>query len=270
MVEKILTDTSKPALTAAIEANLFAMFTSLRNWPEAEIHDTPELLWLITEIPFPLFNSVFRARLQSDKIDDAIDSILAEYAAKNVPMMWWTGPSTQPSDLGSILSERGFDFSANPGMAIDLGSLPEDYPLPEDFQIKKVENKEELEIWNRVVCEVFEMPDFVQDAFFDLNLNMGFGPPYINYMGIIDNEIVATSSVFRGGGVAGIYNVAAIESVRRKGIGAAMTAIPLLEARSAGYRVGILESSNSGFNVYRKLGFQEYCKISHYVWMGDQ
>lgn len=269
-MDKILTDTSKPALTAAIETNLFFLFGLFNQWPQAKIHDTPELLWSITDIPFPLFNSVLRARLQSDKIDEAIDALLARYTAKKVPMMWWTGPSTQPPDLETNLLERGFHFFANPGMAADLASLAEGYPLPMDLQIKRVENEKELETWSRVVVEVFEMPDFVADAFFDLFLNLGFDSPFVNYIGLIDKEIVATSSVFLGGGVAGIYNVATLENARRRGIGAAMTAIPLLEARSAGFRVGTLEASKSGFNIYRKLGFQEYCKISHYVWMGDQ
>lgn len=269
-LDKILSDTSKSALTAAIETNLFALFDLFKQWPQAELHDTPDLLWSITNIPFPLFNSVLRARLQPGKIDDAIETLLAAYQANKVPMMWWTGPATIPSDLGTILSERGFRFSANPGMAADLTLFPENYPLPKDLLIKRVENEEELAIWSRVVCEVFEIPDFVADAFFDLFLNLGFDSPCLNYIGLIDQEIVATSSVLLAGGVAGIYNVATVESARRKGIGAAMTAIPLLEARAAGYRIGTLEASESGFNVYRKLGFQEYCKISHYVWMGDQ
>lgn len=185
-------------------------------------------------------------------------------------MMWWTGPSTQPSDLGTNLSERGFHLTVNPGMAVDLASLPGSYTLPKGLLIRRVENEAELDIFSRVVSDVFGMPDFVKDAFFDFFHNLGFDSPFLNYIGSIDNEFVATSSVLLGGGVAGIYNVATLESARRKGIGAAMTAVPLLEARSVGYRVGTLESSGSGFNVYRKLGFQEYCKISRYIWMGDQ
>ena len=268
-MDKILTDTSTSALTAAIETNLFALFDLFKHWPQAELHDTPELLWTISNLPFPLFNSVLRARLQSDTIDAAIDTLLAEYKAKNVPMMWWTGPSTQPSDLGTILKERGFKFYANPGMAADLALLPESYSLPKGLLIKRVENEAELTTWSRVVGEVFGLPDFVADAFFNFYQILGFDSPFINYIGLIDQEIAAASSVFLAGGVAGIYNVATIENARRKGIGAAMTAIPLLEARSAGYRVGTLEASAGGFNVYRQLGFQEFCKISHYIWMGE-
>ncbi len=36
-----------------------------------------------------------------------------------------------------------------------------------------------------------------------------------------------------------------------------------------GYRIGILHSLPMGFNVYRSLGFQEYCKFSTYLWTVD-
>ena len=185
-------------------------------------------------------------------------------------MMWWIGPSTQPSDLGRILSDRGLHVSANPGMVADLASLPERYATPKDLLIKRVEQETELDSFCRVVCDVFGMPEFVADAFFDLFLHLGFDSPLINYLGLIDDQVVATSSVFLGAGVAGLYNVAAVESARRKGVGAAMTAIPLLEAHAAGYRVSTLEASESGFNVYRRLGFQEYCKLWRGIWTGDQ
>ena len=246
------------------------MFALFRQWPQAELHETPELIWTITDIPFPLFNSVLRARLPSERIDQVIDSILAEYQSRNVPMMWWMGPSTQPSDLGTILSDRGLLLSANPGMAADLASLPERYAIPKGLLIKRVEHEAQLDSFCRVVCDAFGMPGFVADAFFDLFLHLGFDSPFIHYLGLIDDQVVATSSVFLGAGVAGLYNVAAVEGARRKGVGAAMTAIPLLEARAAGYRVSTLEASESGFNVYRRLGFQEYCKLSRAIWMGDQ
>jgi ribosomal protein S18 acetylase RimI-like enzyme len=271
-MEKMLKDLSESSLMTAIESNLFAFFlASFKEWSKAEIHDTPELMWSITEIPFPLFNGVLRARLSPDTTDDAINAAITRCKSKNVPMLWWTGPSTQPSDLGSRLSARGFQAAELPGMAADLNTLPENVELPEKLAIQRVASDEALETWCRVLCTAFEFSDFVADAFFDFSRSLGFDPhfPYRNYLGYLEDEPVSTSSLFLGAGVAGIYNVTTLKEARRKGIGTAMTAVPLVEARSSGYRVGILHSSESGFKVYRNLGFIEYCKIFQYIWSDE-
>ena len=66
------------------------------------------------------------------------------------------------------------------------------------------------------------------------------------------------------GGAAGIYCVATLPEARGKGIGAALTLKPLLDAREMGNRVGVLQSSDMGFNVYEKLGFRHLCQIKNF------
>jgi ribosomal protein S18 acetylase RimI-like enzyme len=89
------------------------------------------------------------------------------------------------------------------------------------------------------------------------------------YVGRLKGEPVATSLMFLGAGVAGIYAVSTARRARRQGVGRAMTLVPLLEARAKGYRIGTLHSSPMGLSLYRQLGFQEYCRLRLYMWAGE-
>jgi predicted GNAT family acetyltransferase len=85
------------------------------------------------------------------------------------------------------------------------------------------------------------------------------------FLGFLNGIPIATSALAVDSGVAGIYVVATVPSVRGKGIGRAMTVMPLLEARQLGYRVGILQASAMGYSLYQKIGFREVCLYRLYI-----
>jgi ribosomal protein S18 acetylase RimI-like enzyme len=270
-MSNILKDLSTPALVKAIKANRFEWYGYLGHSPKAELHDSPNLMWLLTGVPFQGMNTIIRTQLTRDNVDEIIEETVAHFKSKNITSFtWWVEPGTQPTDLRGRLLAHGFTYDEGPpGMAVDLLALNEDITAPSDLRIKHVRDAGTLKQWVSTLISGFELPDISEGVFFDLFIGLGFDLPLRNYVGFLNGEPIATAELFLGAGVAGIYGVVTVPKARRQGIGAALTLAPLREARAMGYRIGILHSSEIGLGVYRRLGFQEYCKMSHYLWAGE-
>jgi len=263
---------SPPALIRSIEENACEFFKYISaRWPRMEVHDDQEMLWFISNIPFPLFNSVLRTKIAPSAVEQAVVTAISRCRSRSVPLLWWTWPSTRPESLGPSLVAHGFIHEGDlPGMAIDLKKLGGSQLGLARLKIEVVDNPTKRKQWSHTCRVGAELPEMVEEAFSDCAA-LDFTPrgSLYNYIGWLEGQPVATSSLFLGAGVAGIYNVTTIPEARRKGIGSTMTVAALNQARTLGYRVGILHSSPIGFNVYRKLGFEEYCKVSQYVWTGE-
>jgi GNAT superfamily N-acetyltransferase len=154
----------------------------------------------------------------------------------------------------------------DPGMAIDLATLPIGLPVRSGFTSEQVDDVAMLRAW----CG-FTDQAVLAEALFAWGHTLGFAPDreIIHFLGRLDGHPVATATLVLGGGVAGIYNVMTVPDAQRRGIGALMTVRPLELARARGYRLGVLQSSRMGYPLYRRLGFQDYCAIGIYLWPGE-
>ena len=252
----------------AVEANLFSFFNQFSGWPRVEIHDDADCCWTISNLPFPLFNSVMRARASSDDVDPLIDARIAACESRNVPMLWWTGPSTQPDDLGERLVERGFIYEPAHGMAANLETIADAVVVDPSITVEAVDDASTLKTWSRVLCDSFGAPQPFGDAFSELAAAIGLGrnSPFRHWLARANGQPAATCSLFLGAGVAGIYDVATIPEKRRRGIARLITHAAMQEARALGVRTAVLHSSVPGTGVYRSLGFTDVCDIGQYVW----
>jgi GNAT superfamily N-acetyltransferase len=257
-------------LIGAIEANVIEQFPLVSaDLPQIEVHEEPDMLWVITNVPHSYLNCVLRTQLPPDGVDARIKATLAHFKSRQLPMTWRIGPSNQPADLGRRLIAHGLmHIEATIGMAVDLLALKEDLPAPSGLTVERVGDVETLRRWLRPVSVSFGHPDSVANTLFDVYASSGFGThlPFRLYIGLLEGEVVAASRLYVGAGVAGIHGVATVPRARRQGIGTAMTLAPLREARSMGCRIGVLRASQMGLGMYRRLGFEEYCRFGIYKW----
>jgi GNAT superfamily N-acetyltransferase len=173
----------------------------------------------------------------------------------------------RPSDLGERLVAHGFEYGGDDiGMAVHLSELPEEMPTPEGFVIERVRDEAGLAAWIEALGLGFGEGPVEAEWAGEMYRRLGFEGSWRHYVGMWSGEPVATATSFIGAGVAGIYFVCTVERARRRGIGAAITLVALRGARDLGYSVGVLGSSEMGFPVYRRLGFEEYCRIGLYEW----
>lgn len=267
----VLEDLSDSSVINAIEMNIHEAWISFAHGLRANVHDEPDLLWFLSGLPFHLANGIVKARFLSDHLEGTLDKRLRLLTTEQVPMTWLIGPSTRPVDLGSHLEARGWVLEdVAPGMAIELQTLDESLSPPTSLTIERVREEEGLRTWLRIMTIGSEMPEEGLTLLLELVSRHGFkdSPSVHYYLGVLDDKPVATSLLYLGGGVAGIYNVATLPEVRRQGIGSALTVAPLLQARAWDYRIGSLQSTPMGLNLYRRLGFREYCTFQAYFWQG--
>ena len=111
--------------------------------------------------------------------------------------------------------------------------------------------------WTRQFANGYELPLAVAQCFAPSGSAEEELP--VKFFAVRKNGvIVGTSVCCLKDGVAGIYCVSTIASERGKGLGAHATAEPLRLAAQLGYGVGVLQSSEAGYPVYKQLGFRDF------------
>jgi ribosomal protein S18 acetylase RimI-like enzyme len=262
----IQTDTSDAALVTAIRANMGDLFRLMSRAIPGEHFENGKFTRWHTPLPHPWFNGVLSVSPFEEADDDFIEETVRYFRGKKVgTFTWWMDPPLRASDWEPALSKHGFGFSDDtPGMAIDLEALDESQPPVDGLEVRDEADEGFLRTWKKVFVKGYGLPADWESLVFELWLKLSSDSRLRNYVGYLNGEPVSTSCLVYGGGAAGIYSVATLPEARGKGIGATLTLKPLQDARKKGYRVGTLQSSKMGFNVYKKLGFRHLCQIESF------
>ena len=256
----------------ALDANFGELLAWYSSWPGGEVRRDEDLQLTSSGVRFRAINVVALANLTPEGATDRIDEAIAWMRVRTDRWRWLVGPTSRPEDLEQRLVAAGLSQVGNtPGMALDLDAWRRGtvavVPLPAGVTLERVSDESALARWRAVQQRGLGLDDEATEAWWLAHRRPGFDPasPLLNWLASLDGIPVAAAALFLGAGVAGIYNVCTVPEARGRGIGGAVTGAALREAASRGLRLAVLGSSEMGYPVYRRLGFQDASRLRSYA-----
>lgn len=265
----LLNTLEDPRLLAALEQNTTEAYADCARNMSGEVEVSPAMTRYTCAAPISLFNGVGLAHIAPERLDAQIEAAIQPFTDRSLPMQWWIGPSSRPTNLGARLAAHGLaDAGDLPGMALELSAQRQTSAPPSSLTITPATTRETLEKWAHVAVSGFGMPQQISPMLFEMSVRQSIrpNPQWVYFLGRLDGRPVATSALFLSAGVAGVYCVTTLPEARRRGIGAEMTRAALQHASAQGYGISILQPSQMGFSVYETLGFRTVLTFHIFAW----
>jgi ribosomal protein S18 acetylase RimI-like enzyme len=246
-------------LLAQMEQNLAEHVSHLhRGTPGMSVRDRGDLVIADSGVADVSFNVVAAARFPAATAAARVRETVQELAATGRPFSWHVGPASAPADLATRLAGAGLlSGDREPAMWLPLSDLPERGTGPE-LDIRPVATLGQRADYAAVLAAGPGQAAVAARLFLARTAVLALAPGCrARYLvGYCGGQPACTAELFLHAGVAALYNVAALASCRRRGYGTAITLAALRTARRLGYEVAVLQASEAGEAVYRRLGFR--------------
>lgn len=262
----VLDDTSAATLRRAVRDNLLQLLRAFGRAPSCRLDVGDGWCWWRAPVPHPWFNGVASQALPAGGVARLLGTAAPELARSGAKAFrWWLTEDDPPAAFRAEMEAAGLVYSGDtPGMAARLDALRWP-PAVGGLEVRLVRGDADLERWTRLFCRAYGFDDAFVAPLVSIVAALGSDLPFGYYLGSQDGRPVATSALHLAAGVAGVYFVASLPEARRRGVGAQMTAVPLAEARRRGFRVGALQTSQTGQGLGRRLGFAATGPVDHYA-----
>jgi GNAT superfamily N-acetyltransferase len=207
-----------------------------------------------TGLPIALFNQVVVTA--DDATEAGMDAAIRALQTRGGPFYLVLRRGIDDR-FGPIATTLGMTFEDGvvPGMA--LHPIPPGGPgpgTPAGHEIRRITDAAGLDDHIRTLADGFEIPDPIVRPWIGEELWRRDGCAV--YVGYTDGRPVTTGFGIRTGRTIGVYNIATVETARRHGYGAAMTARVVADGAAEGCDVAILQASEMGRPIYERLGFR--------------
>jgi ribosomal protein S18 acetylase RimI-like enzyme len=230
-------------------------FTYLPTLMEMDVTSDEKITVINSGIPSDMFNIICRVRNK-----DALDAAVKKIHDLEMPFACWIGFEGDYPHCERDLEKIGFFCDENEsGMFVEIKKVSREKRV-KDLKIFPVDDEQKLldfiEVYREMGPQEFKA---ISEFYLKGKKHILDQKSLLKiFVGYLENQPVATSALFFGGGSAGIWNVATVPEFRQRGIGTDMTCHALLQALdNFGYRIVVLAAGRLGEPVYRKIGFQK-------------
>lgn len=226
------------------------------------------LVTILTGLPFDWFNQILVEHEEASP--DGVLAGVARAREQGDPFVVRLRAGIDDRFVRT-LAEAGLepmgDETSTPGMVafpIDDDSIAR-HAAPE-LEIRRVTDATGIEVHRQVVTAGFGTDHVV--ALGTACPDLLDRPECVVYVGYADGVPVTSGLGWRSGRTIGVYSIATVESARRRGYGAAMTARVVADGADAGCDVAALQASEVGRPIYERQGFRTVVRYAAYIESG--
>ena len=236
----------------------------------AEIQDLPGMTLIYCGLNYAAFNAALIAEpIEGDPrvLERILEVSGKAFDTRNVRWTCWVCEDQLGVPLRA-LADRIFQkhglrhLTEAPGMYAERLNPPQ-RALPA-LDVRPVADQRTRDAFAHIMSVAFEIPHSICAAIY--GSERAWTGALSGYVGFVNQKPVTTTAASITGDVIGLYSVATIPACRRAGYAESiMRHVIEQTGRSHGIERTVLQATQDGFSLYRRMGYQTVTKFNVYI-----